>query len=122
MKSGRELDALVAEKVMRWKRVPSAMQGWSVGWEIPEGSRFAPGWALFTPGFSTSIEAAWEVVERIKAIGCVDIQVLHGGTYQVQIDRYGASAGWDSAFVESTEGESAPHAICLAALKSIGAI
>ena len=120
MKPGRELDALVAAKVMGWSW--DGRSAWS-----PCGSRYArtlderitlpqtvrddEGWLPF---YSTSIAAAWEVIEKLQLL---EDQFLgktpKSGEWMVgSPDSDGA---WDYQ-----KGESAPHAICLAALKTVG--
>ncbi len=85
MKPGRELDSLVAAKVM--------------GIEHP-----AP--------YSTSIEAAWEVVEKLKANGEGIRLIYHYGHWNVLFEH--------EDYCYNSPAESAPHAICLAALKTMG--
>lgn len=117
-KPGRELDALVAEKVMGLKP-RNEFEGNTV--VPPHYTVYLRGNTVYMPRYSTDIAAAWEVVEKMKEMGCVDIQALHGAHYQVQIDRYDGKS-WETAFVESTQGDTAPHAISLVALKAVGAL
>ena len=101
MSPGRELDALVAEKVMGGRRMRTTdaryyWNGLNTNGELP--------------AYSTDIAAAWTVVERLgdkfNFIGkCAD--------------------GWNAVlfYDGNSHGEiapSAPHAICLAALKAVG--
>lgn len=115
--AGRELDALVAEKVMGWKwgaeykTVDGNPVGW---WEEPGSERLH--WGCYklgempptVPYYSTEIKDAWEVVERFKR-----------DERQVQIGRHGQSwsvglgGGWGF-------DESAPLAIVRAALRTVG--
>lgn len=61
----------------------------------------------FIKPYSTDISAAWEVVERLD------------GTYEPTIERHGP--GWTAWFDSASAwAETAPHAICLAALKACG--
>jgi hypothetical protein len=56
--AGRELDALVAEKVMGWKLLPIVhFVVTDIGEEVP------------CPRFSADIAAAWQVVEKLAALG-----------------------------------------------------
>ena len=120
LEPGRKLDMLVAEQVMGWLVDPifriyaGADREMLHCNEPPIGSkkkRWSP---------STSIAAAWEVVEKLQLsiipnnIGTKweagiwhddDIDSYHHGFYTS-----------DSAFCDT-----APHAICLAALKAIAA-
>lgn len=91
MKPGRELDLLVAEKIF----------GWSPSQVYDKHSYLS---------YSTDISAAWEVVEKVKS------------EYSVTIDTCLEHEGkWLCTFAyHQVEGDSAPHAICLAALKAKG--
>lgn len=146
MKAGPELDALVAEKVMgiKPKKILIATNDGgksAAAIEDPINGPFYTqsdiwNWVQETPGYklgewlqyppySTSIEAAWEVVERLKA------HEYYVGFWLS--DRYGDhtcpdddSGPWYAAFcigfgVESASGETVAHAIALAALKAVGA-
>lgn len=106
LKPGRELDALVAEKVMGEDLSPL---GTLHGREIP----YVP------PHYSTDIAAAWQVMEHITAqkrddFGWFDLRFVN--------DR------WKATFItgayyearDHIEAPTAPHAICLAALKAVG--
>jgi hypothetical protein len=101
MTPGPKLDALVAEKVM--------------GLVIPS----RPGWG--PKPYSTDIAAAWEVVEKF---GHFHIQTVFGDG---SVDSFGemirvrltTEATLQGRTMESI-AETAPHAICLAALKAVG--
>lgn len=102
MKPGRDLDALVMEKVMGYGR------------PLP----FDP----MVPRYSTDLMEAWEIVRkfgaelsvgRVTCVATIGI-VEDNGRGEMEIKRFDAY---------SEEGEhSAPHAICLAALKAVGAL
>jgi len=109
---GRELDALVAEKVMG--------HGKSFSYLHPDGIRI--GWDPCLPAYSTDANAALEVVKTVvdrfkcemhlrNEIRETPLGWDHSGRVTVQ---FGDIAGAYS--------DSAPHAICLAALKAVGAI
>lgn len=89
----REIDALVASEVLGiW----------------PKGRRAN----MSVPHYSTDIVAAWEVVEKMGGVNtgggfCLDISF--DGGWIVNIGNH-----------NSTDEESAPTAICLAALKAKG--
>lgn len=102
MNAGRDLDALVAEKVMGVTK-----------------QQFT---AMFRP--STDIQCAWLVVEKLK------LSVMWTGK------KWGAGEAWDIYFHREDDPEeddavydgsikhwatsdTAPHAICLAALKAV---
>lgn len=115
MKAGRELDYLVVERVMGWRRIDAI----SFSQPLPSGLGYQ---RLLheVPEYSTSIEAAWEVVEWMAAqkrdgFGWFDLRFSN--------DCYQATF-FTGAYYEATDhiqGKSAPHAICLAALKAVGA-
>lgn len=97
MKAGRELDALVAEKVIG----------------------YGPNYILMGtfPNYSTDIAAAWDEV-----VG----KMIEGG-YRVRVDFDAYSAGVEFVLEELHQvitgkgrGETTPYAICLAALKAKG--
>lgn len=117
MKPGRELDVLIAEKVMNL----SKEEMWGIMDYYSDGS---PALAPNFPPYSSDIAAAWEVVEKLKYF---DIQApgapCNGDEYE------NTSSNWrielkvlDCAYSIYSEGETAPHAICLAALRSVGVV
>ena len=136
MNAGRELDALVAEKVMDWE-VDGAVVG------IPQVKVHFPGFD--TPShwpppmtdqghrhchrFSTDIAAAWEVVEKLISLGAAvslfSHEVLPGyaGTvlgdvlWSVEVVPDGNKPR--PITTSSSEAVTAPHAICLAALATL---
>jgi hypothetical protein len=100
--AGRELDALVVEKVM--------------GWDMAKPLGSEPPMEL--PRYSGDIAAAWLVAEKMLGLGWG----------QVDLSRDWDSGKWTAGFgtwqeggkrVERT-GNTAPLAICLAALKAVG--
>jgi hypothetical protein len=118
MPAGREMDALVAEKVMgyRWLKVngikalfPPDLKPSDVDW-FPEDDPLD----LVRWPYSTDIAAAWEVVEHNH-----DVSVEH---------RAMSSTPWAVTFQRHMDGteftgfaDTAPLAICRAALKAVGA-
>jgi hypothetical protein len=128
----RELDALVAEKVMGWGWVRT--MGGDIHnehiWLMPpeEARRYLPDfrlmkppvewreqWRRDLPHYSTDIAKAWLVVEKMREQAWrLDI----GSYYQ---DHHGWSACFDnySTYFRS-DAPTAPRAICLAALKAVG--
>lgn len=131
MKAGRELDSLIAKYVMDWdkaavrthrideeggypKDITVTFSGWSyyVGctYKTILASEFRP---------STDIAAAWTVVDKIKCNEGND------GTFKLQYFNEKWICYWDhedflSSFEDYPQSTSAPHAICLAALKAVG--
>jgi len=121
MKPGRELDKLVAEKVMGWKSIGLFEVGHGAGVDIvsPTGQRYyhSDGYAGETPypHYSTDIAAAWRVVEKIKG------DKAFAGSIVLQWDCGQWEVGyqhWDEV-QPLVSSDSAAHAICLAALKSV---
>lgn len=108
MDAGRELDALIAEKVM--------------GTFIPAGSNPSlrddawlneRGYLVWEPPpYSTDIAAAWLVVEKLKqSYDIVDILFAN---------HYVSCKVWKDFMIAEEDAETAPLAICLAALKAVG--
>lgn len=103
MEAGREMDALVAQKVARLKEVRPAE--WRKGeWiytynETPFETHWAP-----VPYYSTDIAAAWQVVEEIT-------DMLHPASYTF-IELWEAQSMWACTASE------AALAICRIALKA----
>ncbi len=137
MTPGRELDALVAEKVMGWTRMSYEQAYHYAGrkeltgyWHSTterdrygrskEMARAEDDLDYYQPedawSPSTDMAAAWEVVERLSANVEFDIgtALLPGTT---------ATRGWMASFQFRTFvafAPTAPYAICLAALKAVG--
>lgn len=114
LKPGRELDALVAEKVMGWE-APHPEDFGDIGRSIIESRGDDP----YAPArYSTDIAAAWTILEKLPqfAYGCavsfrwMDRPEATGQEWEVNL-----GPGHPRAI-----GISVPHAICLAALKSVG--
>jgi hypothetical protein len=68
------------------------------------------------PSFSTSIEAAWEVVSHF-------LETHKHAHVDLSCEPQGFSAEFSSYEIIdiSAQSKSAPHAICLAALRAVGA-
>lgn len=62
MPAGREMDCLVAEKVMGWQRAPEYQ---FPNWLRPDGCWV---WSSAIMPYSTNIAHAWDVVERITRV------------------------------------------------------
>lgn len=124
MNPGRDLDAIVAEKVMgcSTKKDGHMLAGIVVGerlvcncekGEHNTNPRF-PNYGV--KDYSTDISAAWEVVEKVRPsfseiwIGRSDTEMSAHWKCSIQ--------KMDSNY-EAT-ADTAPHAICLAALKAVG--
>jgi hypothetical protein len=117
MPAGRELDALVAEKVMGWElrqceRHKTEPDGYACG--------LCWGWDQF-PAYSTDIDTAWQVVEKMQEDGDVFIEWWQDGEWFVSWkpliirNRDGSRVG-AKCDGQTTGKPSAPLAICRAAL------
>jgi competence transcription factor ComK len=106
MKAGRELDALIAEKVMGWKRKTIKL----VNMVEEQDVLIDPRLKTYSqpPHYSTNIADAWLVVEKFP---------------QIDICMSKVDDKWN-CFIEFADhmaiAETAPLAICLAALKACG--
>lgn len=119
MVAGRELDALVAEKVMGWDEVDGK-------WGYPRGT----GLQQVIPAYSTRIQDAWMLVEHFKGQQLpVRMDWLCAATNPPKSEPpalaisvvYGEWMwGVDLSLAQATAKE-LPNAICLAALKAVGA-
>lgn len=106
--AGRELDALIAEKVMGWVktlRLPNAHDTW----DDPAG--LCKSWVeMFTP--STDISAAWQVVEKLR-LSQFDVHLCTATVF----------GDWKCGFWKGSAGtvsaSTAPLAICLASLRAV---
>lgn len=117
MVAGRELGALdrqIAKEIfgwhegMRWNDDPREWEHWG---SDEDGSICAR-----CPAYSTSIAAAWEVVEYMRKM---DEWAFTLGT--------DTAGDWDATFWEGdtfhdATADTAPASICLAALKAVGAL
>lgn len=118
MQAGRELDALVAEKVMGWI-------GPIVWIEDEMGCdpyMFPPGVIVserdndrMVPVYSTGIAAAWMVVDRMEERGWMARISREMGSWNCRFVRPEDTAGY-----VFDEDATAPLAICLAALRAVG--
>jgi hypothetical protein len=111
MEAGRELDALVAERVMKW----------GIYWADTGGEHREPlrgdvdrkreDWSV--PEFSIDISAAWQVVEHLRAQGWgITISQHHDDPWLVSMGRF---ANLHTVAI-AEEGDTAALAICRAAL------
>jgi hypothetical protein len=131
MKPGRELDAMVAEKVMglgepKHQLMPCGLESLPVAiytcanCDHETDSRKDVDGCEYYPPYSTDIAAAWEVVEKL---GDKDFALERWPEIPVKFRRpdWKYRATFDRS-VNFSDGTTAPHAICLAALKAVGAL
>lgn len=124
VKPGRELDALVAERVMGLKTEDYA--GLLVEKINPANPKGNYPLDYLIPRYSESIEAAWEVVEKIKTTGReLEIELTSSADNP---NEWTCGIKWFEFFEDEEQQwgwfyftqSTAPHAICLAALKAVG--
>lgn len=130
LKPGRELDARIAERLFGWTGLdPTARWGkydcgdpgcewtcvdepWCRGLGISPNARH--GMPKPYPRFSEDIAAAWHIVEKL------------GLSVGPTADDAGYRDGWfaekPERVISFAKAQTAPHAICLAALKAINAV
>lgn len=131
MTPGRELDALVAEKVMGWKRLTYAQQ-YPTNINYSKDDRLTMHWHshdlqeqayaedcddYYAPELawspSTDIRDAWEVIYRLKHL---EPELVWSDEHQCW-----HMTLWKGANQGQMPGAAtAPHAICLAALRAVG--
>lgn len=124
--TNREINALIAEKVMGFKIVSSDIE-----WQTMDNMNYVCLHKKNLPNYCEDISAAWEVVEKIKDMFK---EKLTGCDYFFAIEHccY-PTPSWEAGFKydEPYEGEffldsksvvadTAPMAICLTALKAVG--
>lgn len=118
MNPGRELDTLIAEKVMGI--LSKDFEGL---WKMPKRDCLGAGYH-----YSTDIADAWQVVEKIDFF--LERRTTDDGLRERGAIWKTQSGEWCAlySYVDQLKGrklvhingESAPHAICLAALKALG--
>ena len=132
MEAGKELDALVAEKVMgiapsEWPwgchaeghTMDEDVWCYTCGMLYSEGERVPP-------PYSSSISAAWRVVEKMRSGGWLVsmLGMMEGaweGRYHASFRHVSQSEfGMHVRSAPASSAMSAPHAICLAALEAVG--
>ena len=120
LEPGSELDALVAEKVMGWKKW-RGVDGYDVwirqetdGWTHTVARESWPAkqmWAAFQEWKpSSNMSNVWEAVEKLQSMGW---------TWQMSVER-GVFRAYCRASSQGESDISMPHAICLAALRVVG--
>lgn len=126
MPAGDAMDALIAERVMGWSRWYENKKDLYP----PEGSEENLGWtkkggiliAAHIPKYSSEIEAAWRVVEKVKGNSHQDLltiqqEDMHPGSWEVGWMEYLPYEG--GCLKRSSVADTVPLAICRAALKAV---
>lgn len=110
MNPGRELDILVATRVMGYERWIDKGVEWYETKELRvrlnEGEHRLP-------HFSTDVAAAWQVLGKLYETHSRFGLIFDDGIWNMKVDSQN-----ESDFI--ARSGTAPHAICLAALKSVG--
>lgn len=129
----RKLDLLIAEKIMGWHSIQ--IESWEKYWTSLDPEAFPPEAVSLNdvritgitsrdlvkyrreiPFYSASISASWDVLDKLKA----NLKMTREQLGKITIElRFVCGEGSTGSIVEAT-GDSAPHAICLAALKARG--
>lgn len=122
IEEAHRINIAVAEKVM----------GYPAVWTSTEPVQLTATEALARgriPSYSTDISAAWEVVEHIHkttnliiSIQRQEVNDVNRGYYAVFMKKYFPPGGTNDIYDNWHFGETAPHAICLAALKVMGVL
>lgn len=133
--SGRDLDKVVAEKIMGWTEIVDKLYLGTIRMVgIPPDERLFKSFdGLYAiPNYSTSLSDAWEVVEEIMKRK--DQFILNKGKYnEHEVDVFDISYrgkdcfaslvyGYAGQIFAIVKGETAPHAICLVALDAMKVI
>ena len=120
MPAGREMDTLVAEKIMGWERgnisalpqgdIPVWHTGEGKGWKTHQSINWSP---------STVINSAWEVVEKILEKPCsINVQTeFHSDGNHSSCFIHPYPRGTTNLIMG--HGSTAPLAICRAALLAV---
>lgn len=127
MNAGREMDALVAEKVMGLEHREWVPYGAPEGWyprtaprlnaRDDEGNAIdADGYSSELPFYSTSIADAWQVVEKLAERHVISVACIINRKWRCEIVQAHSMPQQPSAAFADT----APLAICKAALKACG--
>lgn len=137
MSGGREMDARIATEVMGWtRRVRKGARPLSAtdDWKPPEGDLeidfywlwAPPGLSPEThwralPKYSSDIAAAFQVVERVKELG-FEVFEVHNHCPDAPWCALFCSEKINEANLYEGQGDTAPEAICRAALCALRAL
>jgi len=122
MQAGREIDALIAEKVMGWKVHARNTAWWVKAEEENESTTNIMGWTCGNDRFSpsTDIAAAWEVREHMKKSGFYGLIKDCGKSYTSLFVKTMVDEEGEHEQIGHSLAETAPLVICRAALKALG--
>jgi hypothetical protein len=119
VKPGRELDQLIAEKVMGMK-VYRRMGEDGPNPQYEKIEKVPEHCAVTYPPYSTDISAAWEVVEKLRNKTMAFSLVTMWDHSKDKLFWLAKFEWWGTERFEFSSQETAPLAICLAALKATG--
>lgn len=112
---GRELDALVAEKITGL--IDIAIRATSC--DSTDLTHAFDGKYHLVPHYSTDIATAWEVVDKVLSMPHTEFHLDYDGEWNAQFRIDVTDRQYTDCYSYS---KSAPHAICLAAIKAVEAI
>lgn len=107
MKPGREIDLLIAEKVM----------GWNAAGYTKDATLLVPVFATEVPNYSTDIAASEDLVKQLFRMGWTTILFKYKGEEEILVQLVRDD---DEREIWTDEYLPKPYAICLAALKALG--
>lgn len=113
--TGRELDAVVAERVMGWQRQPQ----YNYWMTFPEGETFQLHALIATWKPSTEIATAMNVVERLRERGWTFEMYAHPEGFSAQAYSFLVNTTAIEHFTAKIICDSLPEAICRAALATV---
>lgn len=122
----REMVTAIAAKVMGWKIKTTSHEGNIYAWAAPINGEIKYLSTAYVPCWNPlgSIADAWEVVEAMrKRFRRVEVHLLNecnGGGAVCLIE--GGTSEVDEHYIADAEADSAPRAICLAALATLKAV
>ncbi|HEV3026797.1 MAG TPA: hypothetical protein VG457_04450 [Planctomycetota bacterium] len=119
--AGRELDALVAEKVMGWLSVRKQSIANAMGQHVMDDfvglSTSTSTIPQLVPRYSTMIQEAWKVADELR--GRSQFVAVISGLGPQGVQPWICKINRDGGFIEE-RADTAALAICLASLKSVG--
>ncbi len=119
--NGRDLDALVAEKVMGWIGIEKKPIANAFGQTVLEDYVGQPSIGatqpVLVPRYSTMIQEAWKVADKLR--GEVQFVAVISGKGPQGAQPWICKINREGSFLEE-RADTAPLAICLAALKGVG--
>jgi len=117
---GRDLDALVAEKVMGWINVKKQSIANAFGQHVMDDYVGQPSIAatqpVLIPRYSSMIQEAWKVADKLRAES--QFVAVISGTGPNGAQPWICKINREGSFLEE-RADTAPLAICLAALKAV---